>query len=283
MTPKFQFSRLAIASHQALRPTQAPPTPVEVDPAPGNAAMGALATALTATGARVAADSNPDPANGKVSTDSRAGEVAVGAFEARPDDHALRNRKLAVLVGSRIVAARELSGIQQFEFSKAIGHATPAQPSLWEQGRRLLPMADLPAVSRALGVSADYLLGLSDEPERDPAAARRALVMGHLRDQLETVTGHLADAALESAVEIEMAMRTTGLLRKAEAMALAVARFEAANAAVFDDLPAGALLRFAARELAAAVGPVATELDAVAKRRERAGRAAKAAMAAGVL
>lgn len=282
MSSKFQFTPLAIAANQTLRPMPVPPPPVEADPTPGDAAMSAVTTALANTDTTLVADGNPDPVNGKASSESRADEVAVGAFEARPEDHALRNRKLAVLVGSRIVAARELSGIQQFEFSKAIGHATPAQPSLWESGRRLLPLADVPAVARALGVSADYLLGMSDEPERDPAAARRALVMGHLRDQLETVAGHLADAVLESGIEIEGAMRATGLLTKAEAMALAVERFEAANAAVFYDLPAGALLRFAARELAAAVGPVATELDAVAKRRERAARAAKAAMAAGV-
>lgn len=278
----FKFTPLALAAYQAFKPTATLPN-VEVDPAPGNAALAVIATALTSADAVAVTEvggRHEKPANVENSIDSRAGELAVGASEARPDDQALRNRKLAVLVGSRIVAARELSGVQQFEFSRAIGHKTPAQPSLWESGRRLLPLADVPTVARALGVSSDFLLGLSDEPERDPAVARRALLVGHLRDQLDAVAGHLADAALQSGAEIEGAMRATGLLSKVVAMQNAVQRFEAANASSFDDLPCGALLRRAARELGEAAIPVGAELDAAGLRRERAARLAKMAMSA---
>lgn len=281
MSSKFQFMPLAIAANQTLRAMPVPPPPVEADPAPGDAAMSAVTTARATTDTTVVADGNPDPVNGKASSESRADEVAVGASEARPDDQALRNRKFAVLVGSRIVAARELSGVQQFEFSRAIGHKTPAQPSLWESGRRLLPLADVPTVARALGVSSDFLLGLSDEPERDPAVARRALLVGHLRDQLDAVAGHLADAALQSGAEVESAMRATGLLSKVVAMQNAVERFEAANASSFDEMPCGALLRRTARELSEAAIPVSAELDAVALRRERAARLAKMSMGGG--
>lgn len=129
-------------------------------------------------------------------------------------------------------------------------------------------------------MSSDFLLGLSDEPERDLAVARRALLVGHLRDQFDAVAGHLADAALQSGAEIEGAMRATGLLSEVVAMQNAVERFEAANASSFDEMPCGALLRRTARELGEAAIPVSAELDDVALRRERAARLAKMGMSA---
>lgn len=292
-TPFSTPTRIAAAAMQALKhsPKSYPAQPVESapqrhvkpNPAPGNAAMSAMATALAsantvAVSVTKGRERHEEPAKSESSTDSRAGEVAVGAFDAHPDDQTLRNRKLAVLVGSRIVAARELSGVQQSEFSRAIGHKTPAQPSLWETGRRLVPLADVPNVARVLGVSSDFLLGLSDEPDRDPAVARRSLLTQHLRDQVEVFAGHMAEAVLESGAEVEGALRSTKLLSRCQALQSAVDRFKAANADRFDDMPAGALLLRSARELAEAVEVVATELDGVGRRRERAVRKAKAAM-----
>lgn len=217
-------------------------------------------------------------ANDEHALHTQSDELVDTPLATTPDSQALRNRKLAVLIGARIVAARELSGLQQVEFSRAIGHKTPAQPSLWESGRRLVPLADVPTVARVLGVSSDFLLGLSDEPDRDPAVARRSLLTQHLRDQVEAFAGHMADAVLEGGIEVEGALRSTKLLSRCHDLQRAVDRFKAANADRFDDMPAGALLLRSTRELAEAVEVVAAELDGVGRRRERAASQAKAAM-----
>lgn len=267
----FSFTALAAAASQTFRPEQTPLS-ADTQSTPDDEAMADLGDEVVSTMAMSLAN------NEHTLTAPHASEDVNAVISSEPDAHALRNRKLAVLIGSRIVAARELSGLQQLEFSRAIGHKTPAQPSMWESGRRLVPLADVPTVARVLGVSADFLLGLSDEPDRDPAVARRSLLTQHLRDQVEVFAGHMADAALESGVEIEGALRSTKLLSRCHDLQCAVDRFKAANADCFDDLPAGALLLRSVRELAEAVEVVAAELDGVGRRRERAARKAKAVM-----
>lgn len=258
----FKFSLLALAAHQALKPTAPPPK-----------AEAVISSAPHAVEVPAANDNNAPPKN-NISDPSRAGD-GVG-------DASLESRRLAILIGSRIRAAREANGLSQGELAKAIGHAKQTQPSLWEAGKRLAPISELPGLAKALDTSTDFLLGLTDDMDADPSAARRGLLVQHLRDQLEAVAGSLADVALESGLELEGSLRTSKLLTLCDHMQRAVQRFKAANAEAFDDLPAGALLIRSAQELASAAVTVGAELDGVGQRRERAARKAKTAMAAGV-
>lgn len=295
MTTFFKFSPLALAAHQALKPT-APQPQADPDPEQSRAAISQIAQALAvgeteadqaheqveevvvqsarpAVEVPVANDNTAQPID-NVSDPSRASD-GVG-------DASLENRRLAILIGSRIRAAREANGVSQGGLAKAIGHAKQTQPSLWEAGKRLAPISELPGLAKALDTSADFLLGLTDDMDADPSAARRGLLVQHLRDQLEAVAGSLADVALESGLELEGSLRTSKLLTLCDHMQRAVHRFKAANAEAFDDLPAGALLIRSAQELASAAVTVGAELDGVGQRRERAARAAREAMATGV-
>lgn len=59
----------------------------------------------------------------------------------------------------RLQDTRKDQDMTQAEIAKILGIAQQ-QYSLYETGRRSLPAEYLPAICRALGVSADYLLGL---------------------------------------------------------------------------------------------------------------------------
>lgn len=299
MTTYFKFSALALAAHQALKP-MAPPPQAAPDPEQGRAALDQMAKALEThepetgerheTAGKVKILSNPregevpaandetNPPKDKVSTPTRAGDVT----DEQTNDFAMRNRRLAVEIGARIRVAREINGISQTDFSHAMGHQKSTQPSLWEAGKRMVPPAEIATVAKVLGVTTDYLFGLTGDLDASPAETRRGLLVQHLRDQVEVFAGYMADAALESGVELEGSLRTSKLLTLCDHMQRAVQRFKAANAEAFDDLPAGALLIRSAQELASASATVGAELDGVSQRRVRAARAAKAAMAAGV-
>ncbi len=295
MTTYFKFSALALAAHQALKP-MAPPPQADPDPEQGRAALDQMAKALETrepeagecheTAGKVevlstpcagevpAANDNTAPPMDNVSDPSRASD-GVG-------DASLENRRLAILIGGRIRAAREANGVSQGELAKAIGHAKQTQPSLWEAGKRLAPISELPGLAKALDTSADFLLGLTDDMDADPSAARRGLLVQHLRDQLEAVAGSLADVALESGSELEGALRASKLLTRCEEVRVALDRFRAANESRFDDMRGGAWLERTTRELMEAATAVGSELDGVGQRRERAARKAKTAIAAGV-
>lgn len=314
MTTFFKFSALALAAHQALKPTSPPPQAeadieqslavmghvVEAlavsDPTPtqcpaidavvwpaegecavtGEAVMAAAATALVGTPDLETTDDE------RICMGTQGEGEALNKSRAHEGEVTARNRRLAGLIGSRIRAAREAGNIGQFELSRVIGHATPTQPSLWEAGKRLVPLAELPGLAKALGVSVDFLIGLDNDMDAGPERSRRGLLVQCLRDQLEAVASNLADAVLESGGELEGALRTTRLLSKCADVQHAVNRFRAANAASFEDMPAGALLVRSVRELAEAAVAVGVELDGVGHRRERAARKAKMAMVAGV-
>jgi transcriptional regulator with XRE-family HTH domain len=74
-------------------------------------------------------------------------------------------------VGSGIRQARHLRGWTQHELALAIGQH-PNSISRWERGP-VRPSVDVVAkISRATGVSADFLLGLTSDPEPAHKATR---------------------------------------------------------------------------------------------------------------
>ena len=65
----------------------------------------------------------------------------------------------------RLRAARLDTDVEQKELARLLG-ITQQQYSLYETGRRRLPAEMLAPLCRALGVSADYLLGLQMPDEK---------------------------------------------------------------------------------------------------------------------
>ena len=103
-------------------------------------------------------------------------------------------------MGRRFVAARELCGLSLTEAAHALGYATGARLSLIEAGRKKPGVALLIHAADTYGVSSDFLLGLSDEPDGDWVMALLAALRGADRcmEQVAVRVDELL-AAIESA------------------------------------------------------------------------------------
>ena len=78
-------------------------------------------------------------------------------------------------IGTRIRTARDARGWTQFQLGIVLGRRD-TEVSRWERGQ-LNPRASAVAeVAQALGVSSDYLLGITNEMVLDPAWTDRSTV-----------------------------------------------------------------------------------------------------------
>ena len=78
------------------------------------------------------------------------------------------------VIGKRIQEARRFRQFSQFQLATSMGDYTQQMISRVEHGRSTTSVESLFAAAKALGVSADYLYGLTDNPE--PAATLAAKV-----------------------------------------------------------------------------------------------------------
>lgn len=159
------------------------------------------------------------------------------------------NAALRKIVGERFVEARRINGWDQSEAAtERFGYSNSTQLSLIEQGRRLPPHAVLIKASEVYAVSVDFLLGLSDEPERDPKAAERNAAMRHVHALVsgtsETMIGLLLQYLAQGVPSVKTA---STLLNHADELAQAVNRVRVMNPKLFDEKLKGgsALVRIA--------------------------------------
>lgn len=189
---------------------------------------------------------------------------------------------LKLVIGRRIVAAREMNGLAQFELAQSLGLANSTQLCLWEQGKRLPPMHFLALLSAALAVSVDWLLGLDDAPERDSATAARGAVVRRMTAMLERHAGAVADVLLEAGrFDAVPELRNSQVVSKVASLCYAVDKFRNLNPRLFDDARAGAMLLRTARDAREAVDRMAGLLDASDRRVEFAMAQGRNALLAG--
>ena len=77
---------------------------------------------------------------------------------------AKHTEKQTWLRADRMVRSREAIGMNQTDFAAAIND-TQQHVSEWERGKYDPGAQSLIAISKVLGVTVDYLLGVSDEPQ----------------------------------------------------------------------------------------------------------------------
>lgn len=73
------------------------------------------------------------------------------------------------MFGSRLKERRELAGLSQTRFSSAVNGVADTgyddtSVRRWERGEGWPSAKALPAIAQVLGVSLDYLFGISDDP-----------------------------------------------------------------------------------------------------------------------
>lgn len=73
--------------------------------------------------------------------------------------------------GARMKEAREMSGMSQADAAKELGYSQAVQLSNMEAGNRLPPLCIVIAAAKLYGTTTDFLCGLAEDSDRDPAAA----------------------------------------------------------------------------------------------------------------
>ena len=119
-----------------------------------------------------------------------------------------------VTLGSRIVKARRRAGLAQADLAAALDKQR-ASISMVETGHRGLPPDSLAKAAKALEVSADYLLGLTDNPmpttelsAQVAKAAKYVAARYALRDAVETIRTRVSGEDKERGQDILQSLLT---------------------------------------------------------------------------
>ena len=204
-----------------------------------------------------------DPADCPAGEDDQGDDSLLGLNDLKTKS----GLALKLIIGRRIVLAREMNGFSQGELAQALGFENSSQVSLWEHGRRLPPLHFIVFLSSTLAVSIDWLLGLDSQPERDSATAARGAVLRRMSAMLKSHAGAVADVLLAaSRFDPVPELRNSQVVSKVASLCCAVDKFRDLNTELFDDARAGAMLLRTARDAREAVARMA-ELLAASDRR----------------
>jgi transcriptional regulator with XRE-family HTH domain len=109
---------------------------------------------------------------------------------------------LEALIRNRLINARRLNGIDQIEAAKLLGYQNSSQLSKIESGHAKVPKGIVRRAATVYGVSTDYLLGLSSEPERDPKTAEHMAIVRTLDATISHQNHQLASILLKNAADM---------------------------------------------------------------------------------
>lgn len=143
----------------------------------------------------------------------------------------------------RLVLARKLNHLDQRDAAKILGYSNSSQLSKIEAGQASVSREFIVRAAVAYGVSADYLLGLSNEPERDPRTAEQVAVLRSVQGTVEQNVAAMVTVLLKNAGEV------APLRSHLDSLALRIAQLQEAydkvcrkNEAFQNDVLAGSIL-----------------------------------------
>lgn len=156
-----------------------------------------------------------------------------------------------------MVIARELNGLDQKQAAAKLGYKNSSQLSKIETGCAPLPKSLLRKASLAYGVSADWLLGTSNSPERDPLLAGQ---MGVLRVVHAAILDHVQNIGAVmlrvASDQLPLESQLSSLLDYARRPAQSLKKFSQLNPAFDEDMRGSATLKHDIDELSEAVASV---------------------------
>ena len=125
--------------------------------------------------------------------------------------------------GQKLTMARKSLGITQLDLAQKLG-MTQGRLSLYERGKREPDVEAIRLLAEALGVRADWLIGLTENPQEvfgkhsatEPAVSLEALKLARLFDQLDS----WGQAAVSAIVREEMQRCTAPAAELAEIIEL---------------------------------------------------------------
>lgn len=175
-------------------------------------------------------------------------------LKKRHDTHSLscRSVKSATknVIAERLVIARNLNGLNQSDAAAQLGYRTSSQLSQWEQARRMAPLTELISAAKLYRVSLDFLVGISDDPDRDPTTVERQEILTGASAMLSQMAERLADAVVYQTnlggPTVEMARN---VLRDGEQFMARFNKFVKDNGVAYEDMQWNASLTSAAADL----------------------------------
>lgn len=119
------------------------------------------------------------------------------------------------LIRQRLVHARELNKLNQLMAAERLGYKNSTALSKIEGGTAKVPKNFLVKAAQCYGVSMDYLMGLSSEPERDPKTAEQHAILNSVRAEILRQAELTTCALLANAADMTpMEEHVTTLLKR---------------------------------------------------------------------
>lgn len=165
-----------------------------------------------------------EPAECLQTVENEALEVAEEAgdpefTESPPTAGLHRDDALTKIVGERMIRAREMNGLNQIVAAGMLGYKTSAPLSKIEAGNVPPPRWLIPRAAVVYGVSSDYLMGLSEYPEREPRTIEQIALFRGIRGVIERNARTIAEQAILSAAETApLKLRLAELIEAAESV-----------------------------------------------------------------
>lgn len=145
-------------------------------------------------------------------------------------------------IGVRLRNAREIAGLALTDAAKHLGYSQPVQLCNMEGGSRMPSVRVLRDLSLLYGTTVDYLLGLVEDSDRDPAVAAHAVIARRLTAECRGLIAAVSAAGVHVVRELRpdagLMQRIAESVVQAHAALVQVRGFEAG----FDDLRGGARL-----------------------------------------
>lgn len=149
-----------------------------------------------------------------------------------------KRAKLKAIVSKRMLEAREMNGYSQAKAAGLFGYksSNATQLSLCERGQRLPPLSVLLRACVVYRCSMDYLVGLSNDPDRDPQAEVRRYILESTSRLVQTQTNALVESVTTQLIkEGPLATACHSIANEGQALVDALRRFIQLNAAEFNN------------------------------------------------
>lgn len=104
--------------------------------------------------------------------------------------------------GARLREARETAGMNLTDAATSLGYSQPVQLSLMENGKRPVTMAVMVKAAKLYGTTADFLCGLVEDSDRDPAAALQRHIAARLTGDLQRLIEHFRRVSVDTVREL---------------------------------------------------------------------------------
>lgn len=153
-------------------------------------------------------------------------------------------------IASRFIDARNLNNYTQVDAAAHFGYKTSAQLNQWETGKRVPPIEMIVLAAHVYRVSVDFLMGVCDDPDRDPASEERMYLLRGAGTMLYEMAHTLADAVVyQTNLSGPSVHAAATVVRGVQTFVKAFDKFRAMNDETYEDLRGTAPLDLAVRVL----------------------------------